>query len=96
MLEILLGIDNIVFIVILGGKLDPATQEKARRLGLLAAMFSRVFLLLTPAWIMRSSQPLFQVFGRKIGTLLFFCVPILLPALITHLRQSSPHAPQPY
>jgi predicted tellurium resistance membrane protein TerC len=61
MLEILLGIDNIVFLVILTGKLDPAKQVRARRLGLFAAMFMRILLLLTITWIMRLTQPLFQI-----------------------------------
>jgi len=64
MLEIVLGIDNIVFIVILTGKLDPAKQPKARRLGLLAAMIMRILLLLGITWIMRLTQPLFQVLGH--------------------------------
>ncbi len=64
MLEIVLGIDNIVFIVILTEKLDPAKQAKARRLGLFVAMITRILLLLTITWIMRLKQPLFQVFGH--------------------------------
>ena len=64
MLEIVLGIDNIVFIVILTGKLDPAKQPKARRLGLFAAMIMRILLLLGITWIMRLTQPLFQVLGH--------------------------------
>ncbi len=64
MLEIVLGIDNIVFIVILTGKLDPKVQKKARRLGLFAAMFMRILLLLSITWIMRLTQPLFQVLGH--------------------------------
>jgi predicted tellurium resistance membrane protein TerC len=64
MLEIVLGIDNIVFIVILTGKLDPAKQPKARRLGLFAAMIMRILLLLGITWIMRLTQPLFEVLGQ--------------------------------
>src|SRR5210317_1924702 len=64
MLEIVLGIDNIVFLVILTGKLDPAKQVRARRLGLFAAMIMRILLLLTITWIMRLTQPLFQLFGH--------------------------------
>jgi predicted tellurium resistance membrane protein TerC len=64
MLEIVLGIDNIVFLVILTGKLDPAKQVRARRLGLFAAMFMRILLLLTITWIMRLTRPLFEVFGH--------------------------------
>jgi len=64
MLEIVLGIDNIVFLVILTGKLDPAKQVRVRRLGLFAAMFMRILLLLTITWIMRLTRPLFEVFGH--------------------------------
>ena len=64
MLEIVLGIDNIVFLVIVTGKLDPAKQVRARRLGLFAAMIMRILLLLTITWIMRLTQPLFQLFGH--------------------------------
>lgn len=63
-LEIVLGIDNIVFIVILTGKLDPRVQEKARRLGLFGAMITRILLLLGIAWIMRLTRPLFNVLGH--------------------------------
>lgn len=64
-LEIVLGIDNIVFIVILTGKLGPSQQAKARRVGLFLAMFMRIALLLTISWIMRLTQPLFQVLGHS-------------------------------
>jgi predicted tellurium resistance membrane protein TerC len=64
MLEIVLGIDNIVFLVILTGKLDPAKQVRARRLGLFAAMIMRILLLLTITWIMRLTRPLFALFGQ--------------------------------
>ena len=64
MLEIVLGIDNIVFLVILTGKLDLAKQVRARRLGLFAAMIMRILLLLTVTWIMRLTRPLFALFGR--------------------------------
>jgi predicted tellurium resistance membrane protein TerC len=64
MLEIVLGIDNIVFLVILTGKLDPAKQARARRLGLFAAMIMRILLLLTITWVMRLTRPLFALFGH--------------------------------
>jgi predicted tellurium resistance membrane protein TerC len=64
MLEIVLGIDNIVFLVILTGKLDPAKQVRARRLGLFVAMFMRILLLLTITWVMRLTRPLFELFGH--------------------------------
>jgi predicted tellurium resistance membrane protein TerC len=62
-LEIVLGIDNIVFIVILTGRLDPAVQGKARRWGLFAAMFSRIGLLLALGWIMGLTKTLFTFAG---------------------------------
>ncbi len=64
-LEIVLGIDNIVFIAILAGKLPAPQQGKAYRLGLAAALITRVLLLLALSWIMRLSQPLFTVLGNE-------------------------------
>jgi predicted tellurium resistance membrane protein TerC len=60
-LEIVLGIDNIVFIAILSGKLPPEKRNGARRLGLLAAMIMRVILLLGISWIMGLTATLFTV-----------------------------------
>ncbi|MEP7347350.1 MAG: TerC family protein, partial [Gemmatimonadaceae bacterium] len=62
-LEIVLGIDNIIFISILSGKLPKAQQPRARQLGLMAAFVSRVLLLLSIAWIVRLTAPLFTVAG---------------------------------
>jgi predicted tellurium resistance membrane protein TerC len=66
-LEIILGVDNVIFISILSGKLPRAQQPKARRAGLLAAMVMRIALLLTIAWIIRLTAPLFSAFGRDIS-----------------------------
>ncbi len=63
-LEIVLGIDNIIFISILAGKLPPAQQARARTLGLTVAMGTRVLLLLSLTWIMRLTRPLFIVLGH--------------------------------
>ena len=60
-LEIVLGIDNIVFISILSGRLSGRSQEKARIWGLALAMIMRVLLLLSLSWIMKLTQPLFSV-----------------------------------
>ncbi len=60
-LEIVLGIDNIVFIAILAGKLPAEQQDKARRTGLSLAMFIRILLLLTIGWIMGLTAPLFGI-----------------------------------
>jgi predicted tellurium resistance membrane protein TerC len=61
-LEIVLGIDNTIFISILSSKLPKAEQGKARKLGLMGAFFSRVLLLLSIAWIVKLTQPLFTLF----------------------------------
>ena len=66
-LEVVLGIDNIIFISILAGKLPAAQQPKARRLGLGAAMVMRILLLLGIAWIIKLTAPLFAVFGQEIS-----------------------------
>jgi predicted tellurium resistance membrane protein TerC len=62
-LEIVLGIDNIIFISILAGKLPEDQRARARRLGLLGAFFSRLLLLMSIAWVVRLTAPLFTVFG---------------------------------
>ncbi|HSC64371.1 MAG TPA: TerC family protein, partial [Caldimonas sp.] len=66
-LELVLGIDNIVFISILVDKLPKAQQDTARRLGLFMAMFMRVGLLLVLAWIIGLTAPLFTVLGQAIS-----------------------------
>ncbi len=63
-LEIVLGIDNIVFISILVAKLPAARQGQARRLGLLLAMGMRIGLLLAITWVMGLTRPLFSVLGH--------------------------------
>lgn len=66
-LEIVLGIDNIVFISILAGKLPDAQQKRARTVGLAMAMLVRIALLFSLTWIMRLTGPLFAVFGNEIS-----------------------------
>jgi predicted tellurium resistance membrane protein TerC len=66
-LEIVLGIDNIIFISILVGRLPPDKRDIARRLGLGLAMGSRIALLMALAWIMRLTEPLFSVFGQEVS-----------------------------
>jgi predicted tellurium resistance membrane protein TerC len=66
-LEIVLGVDNIIFISILSGKLPPHQQPRARRLGLLGAMLMRVLLLFSLAWIIRLTRPWFTVLGQEIS-----------------------------
>ena len=66
-LELVLGIDNIIFISILVDKLPKAQQEMARRVGLFMAMFMRIALLLVLAWIVGLVEPLFTVLGQAIS-----------------------------
>jgi predicted tellurium resistance membrane protein TerC len=66
-LEIVLGIDNIVFISILSAKLPAAQQAKAQRLGLGAALVGRVVLLLSISWIMQLTTPLVSVLGHAVS-----------------------------
>jgi predicted tellurium resistance membrane protein TerC len=63
-LEIVLGIDNIVFITILAGKLPVEQRERARKLGLLGAFVSRMGLLATISWIVRLDRDLFSIAGH--------------------------------
>ena len=65
-LEIVLGIDNIIFIAILVGKLPPEQRDKGRILGLSLAMLTRIALLLSLFWIMKLTKPLFSVFDFTI------------------------------
>ena len=66
-LEIVLGVDNVIFISILSGKLPEAQQPRARRLGLLGAMVTRVLLLFSLAWMIRLTAPLFTMPGTDIS-----------------------------
>ena len=65
-LEIVLGLDNLIFISILAGALPAGEQPRARRLGLAGAFCSRMALLFSITWIMRLTAPLFSVLGRDI------------------------------
>ena len=66
-LEIVLGVDNIIFISILSGKLPAAQQPTARRLGLVLAMGTRILLLFSLAWIVRLTAPLFSLWSHEIS-----------------------------
>jgi predicted tellurium resistance membrane protein TerC len=66
-LEIVLGVDNVIFISILSGKLPKEQQRRARRVGLLAAMVMRLALLASIVWISRLTVPLFEIMGRGIS-----------------------------
>jgi len=63
-LELVLGIDNIIFIAILASRLPPDLQPRARRLGLIGALITRILFLLSISWIMRLERPLFTVMGN--------------------------------
>jgi predicted tellurium resistance membrane protein TerC len=65
-LEIVLGVDNIIFISILSGKLPPDKQPLARRIGLLLAMGTRILLLFSLAWVIKLTAPLFTI-GQEIS-----------------------------
>ncbi|MEN8376353.1 MAG: TerC family protein [Gemmatimonadota bacterium] len=66
-LEIVLGVDNIVFISILAGKLPSEQQPRARMVGLALAMLMRIALLFSLAWVIRLTAPLFGVFAQEIS-----------------------------
>ncbi|MDZ4288900.1 MAG: hypothetical protein U0984_13120, partial [Prosthecobacter sp.] len=66
-LEIVLGIDNIVFISILVDRLPAAERPRARFLGLAFAMVTRILLLLSISWVMQLTQPLFNLRGNEIS-----------------------------
>jgi predicted tellurium resistance membrane protein TerC len=66
-LEIVLGIDNIIFISILAGRLPAERRDRARKVGLGLALVSRLALLLALSWVVRLTQPLFEVVGHGIS-----------------------------
>ena len=67
LLEIVLGIDNIVFISILSGKLPEHQRQRARTLGLALAMGTRILLLLSLTWIMRLTRPFFTIGPQEVS-----------------------------
>jgi predicted tellurium resistance membrane protein TerC len=66
-LEVVLGIDNVIFISILSGKLPPDQQERARITGLTLAMVTRIVLLFSLTWILGLTKPLFSVFTMEVS-----------------------------
>ena len=66
-LEIVLGVDNVVFISIISGKLPGEAQARARQLGIAAAVITRILLLLSLSWVIRLTSPLFTVFDQEIS-----------------------------
>jgi predicted tellurium resistance membrane protein TerC len=100
-LELVLGIDNIVFISILAGKLPPEERNRARRIGLALAMFMRIALLLSLAWVIRLTAPLFGVLGNEFSgrDLILILGGLFLIAKATHeihqkLEGETEHAPK--
>ena len=85
-LEIVLGVDNIIFISILAGKLPANQQAKARRVGLLLAMVTRILLLFSIAWIIRLTAPWFTVLGHAFSgrDLILLAGGLFLIAKATH------------
>ncbi len=85
MLEIVLGIDNIIFISILSGKLPPHQQARGRTVGLAAAMITRILLLLSLSAIMRLTEPFFDVAGFDVSgrDLILICGGLFLIAKST-------------
>jgi predicted tellurium resistance membrane protein TerC len=66
-LEVVLGVDNVIFISILSGKLPAGQQRRARRVGLIAAMLMRLLLLWSIVWISRLTEPLVEAFGFEVS-----------------------------
>ncbi|HYB98427.1 MAG TPA: TerC family protein [Candidatus Limnocylindrales bacterium] len=97
-LEIVLGIDNIVFISILSGKLRAEERARARTTGLALAMLMRIVLLMALSWVIRLSAPLFTVFGNEISgrDLILIGGGLFLLAKSTyeihHRMEDDPHA----
>jgi predicted tellurium resistance membrane protein TerC len=85
MLEVVLGIDNLIFITILAGKLPPEQQPRARRIGLGLALGMRVLLLLVIRWIIGLTAPLFTVLGQEFSgrDLILLCGGLFLLAKAT-------------
>ncbi len=84
-LEIVLGVDNVIFISILAGKLHESKRARARRVGLFLAMFMRIGLLLSLTWMIRLTRPLFSVFGHPFAgrDLVLMCGGLFLVAKST-------------
>jgi predicted tellurium resistance membrane protein TerC len=100
-LEIVLGVDNIIFISILSSKLRAEEQAKARKLGLMGAFVTRLLLLLSIAWVVRLTKPLFTVFGLDISgrSLILIIGGLFLIAKATYeihgkLEGEDEHGPQ--
>ena len=97
-LELVLGVDNLIFISILAGRLPPEQRDKARRLGIAMAAISRLALLLAIAWIIGLTEPLFALFGKTFSwrDLILVGGGLFLIAKATHeIHQKLEGAAQP-
>ena len=85
-LELILGVDNVIFISILSGKLPQEQQGKARRTGIMMAVVTRILLLVSLRWIIGLDQPLFTVFSLDVSgrDLILFAGGLFLIAKSTH------------
>jgi predicted tellurium resistance membrane protein TerC len=85
-LELILGVDNVIFISILAGKLPPDQQGSARRTGIMMAVVTRILLLVSLRWIIGLEEPLFTVFNLDISgrDLILFAGGLFLIAKSTH------------
>lgn len=66
-LEIVLGIDNIIFISVIANRLPAEMRDQVRRFGLMFALITRILLLLSLTWVMGLTEPLFNAFGQEIS-----------------------------
>ena len=85
-LEIVLGIDNIIFVSILASRLPPHQRNKARTIGLILAMGTRILLLLSIAWVISLTNPLFTILGHDVSgrDIILFGGGLFLLAKSTH------------
>jgi predicted tellurium resistance membrane protein TerC len=85
-LELVLGVDNIIFISILAGRLPETERARARTVGLVLAMLMRIGLLFSISWVVRLTEPLFEIFGHPVAgrDLILFGGGLFLMAKSTH------------
>jgi predicted tellurium resistance membrane protein TerC len=96
LLEVVLGIDNVVFISIIASRLPPGQQQRARTLGLALAMFFRIALLFSITWVMQLTTPLFGMLGREVTgrDLILIAGGLFLVAKSTHEIHQSLEGPE--
>src|SRR4030095_2214379 len=91
-LELVRGVDNVIFISILAGKLPQEQQGRARRTGIMMAVVTRVLLLISLRWIIGLEEPLFTVFSLDVSgrDLILFAGGLFLVAKSTHEIPQKP------